>query len=280
MTSPATEPPSLSRSTAAGPRASNPTTSLPNSNRLRPERVHQRTVKNRTQRNDGLNAVDDFGNTHTPHHPAAVSKKLGVTRRCPSLEQRFLDAQLAQRRHRVGREVEREAELTRLRGALEHADVPSCFLERDACSEAADASSDDQRRARLRHNRGASAARCVARQTLPRDEHELARVGRPVFASVVAGVQVLDLEAGAREQVLDLESKQVPHAERMDQPLRPSIGMYDVVDQLNVVDLSESIGCNDLEAPCHAPSVRRSELELQDRSPDRGAVSPVHRATD
>ncbi len=55
--------------------------------------------------------------------------------------------------------------------------------------------------------------------------------------------------------MLGFESEQVSHAEGVNAPLRPSVGIGYVVDQLDVVDLLVTVGLHDLERALESPSV-------------------------
>ena len=54
---------------------------------------------------------------------------------------------------------------------------------------------------------------------LSRDEDQFARIFRPIRAAVVIGVKMLDLEARTRQLVVQLETKEIAHLERVHQAL-------------------------------------------------------------
>src|SRR6185503_17287201 len=96
----------------------------------------------------------------------------------------------------------------------------------------------------------------------PGHEQELARVLRSVGGLVVVGIQMFDLESGAHEQVLGLESEEVPQRKRLHEALLPSVGVRHVVDQLEATDLREAIVRDRLVTPDHSAAIRSRELRL------------------
>ena len=76
---------------------------------------------------------------------------------------------------------------------------------------------------------------------LSRDEDQFARIFRPIRAAVVIGVKMLDLEARARQLVVQLETKETAHLERVHQALLAPLGVGDVVDELDALDLIEPV---------------------------------------
>ena len=66
------------------------------------------------------------------------------------------------------------------------------------------------------------------------------RIFRPIRAAVVIGVKMLDLEARTRQLVVQLETKEIAHLERVHQALLAPLG-GDVVDELDALDLIEPV---------------------------------------
>src|SRR5690242_7381014 len=79
---------------------------------------------------------------------------------------------------------------------------------------------------------------------LSRHKDQLSRILRSVRALIETRVQMLHLKSRADEQVLGLESKQVSQSKGLDQALLTAIRMSDVIDQLVLIDLVESIPRN------------------------------------
>src|SRR5882672_7174860 len=71
---------------------------------------------------------------------------------------------------------------------------------------------------------------------------------------------MLDCESRADQQVLQLESKEVPQSKRVDQALFTSVRVRHVIHQLEVADLSEPIVPDRLVAANDAPAVRHGEF--------------------
>ena len=70
-------------------------------------------------------------------------------------------------------------------------------------------------------------------------------------------MEVLDLESAALQQVLGLESKQLAPREGMNEPLLATIRVRHIVDELDLLDLSESVVAHNFVTPHHPSPVRR-----------------------
>src|SRR2546428_11241466 len=71
---------------------------------------------------------------------------------------------------------------------------------------------------------------------------------------------MLDCESRADQQVLQLESKEVPQSKRVNQALFASVGMRDVIHELEIADLIEAIVSDPLRVPADASAVRHLEF--------------------
>jgi len=73
---------------------------------------------------------------------------------------------------------------------------------------------------------------------------------------------MLDLEARARQLVVQLETKETAHLERVHQALLAPLGVGDVVDELDALDLIEPVSRHDSVGAPHPTAVRQGELGL------------------
>jgi hypothetical protein len=73
---------------------------------------------------------------------------------------------------------------------------------------------------------------------------------------------MFDLESGAHEQVLGLESEEVTQGKRLHEALSPPVGVCHVVDQLETTDLREAIVGHRLVTSDHPAAVWSGELRL------------------
>src|SRR6185503_10615212 len=94
------------------------------------------------------------------------------------------------------------------------------------------------------------------------DEQQLAGVTRAERALVVAGVELLDPEAGPGEQVLDFEAEEVAHCDGMNPPLRAPVRMDDVIEQLGMRQLAGAVALDDAKAAGNPPPIRHGELRF------------------
>src|SRR5439155_11511290 len=95
-----------------------------------------------------------------------------------------------------------------------------------------------------------------------RDEDELAGILRSVRCATEVGVDMLDREAGARQQVLGLESEDAPHLEAVDEALLAAVGMRHVIDKLTGVDLLDQVALEEPVPPDDGAPVRQGERRL------------------
>jgi hypothetical protein len=90
---------------------------------------------------------------------SAVSAKLGNAGRVAQADDLIRNAELSQRSNRVASQVEGEAKLARVVGALEDPRAPAAVPERDAGGKASDARPDDERGAHDAITAGCSSTR-------------------------------------------------------------------------------------------------------------------------
>src|SRR2546428_8694479 len=88
---------------------------------------------------------------------------------------------------------------------------------------------------------------------------------------------MIDREAGARQQVLGLESENTPHLEAVDEALLAAVGMRHVVDELTGVDLRDHVTLEEPMPPDDGAPVRQRERRLLVRPGTvRRAAAAVH----
>jgi len=73
---------------------------------------------------------------------------------------------------------------------------------------------------------------------------------------------MIDREAGARQQVLGLKSKNTPHLEAVDEALLAAVEMSHMVDELTGVDLRDQVTLEEPMPPDHDAPVRQRERRL------------------
>ena len=71
-----------------------------------------------------------------------------------------------------------------------------------------------------------------------------------------------DFKAGADQQVLGLEAKQISHRKLVDKTFRSTVWVSDVVDQFNSIDLSMTIESHHPIAARNPSTVCRGEVRL------------------
>ena len=71
-----------------------------------------------------------------------------------------------------------------------------------------------------------------------------------------------DFEAGADQQVLGLEAKQITHRKLVDKAFRSTVWVSDVIDQFDSIDLSMTIETHHPVAARNPSTVCRGEVRL------------------
>ena len=101
-------------------------------------------MERRPQRDVERSADDVWRQRHPLEDGAVGASKFPASRDETSRRYDVGDAKVLQRRHRVRRKRQTEAELPRRCGALEHADVPAGLSQGDRRRKAADPGADDE----------------------------------------------------------------------------------------------------------------------------------------
>ena len=104
------------------------------------DRVEQRAMQDRAQGDDRVHLPAVDRHRHPLEQRAVATPHLEDPGDRSLLDDSLRDAELAERRHGVGRECERESQFPWRGGALENAHVPAAALERESGRKAADAS--------------------------------------------------------------------------------------------------------------------------------------------
>src|SRR5688572_23277370 len=73
---------------------------------------------------------------------------------------------------------------------------------------------------------------------------------------------MIEREAGARQQVLGLESENAPHLKAVDKALAAAVGMRHVVDKLTGVDLFDQVALKEPVPPGNHAPVRQRKWRL------------------
>ena len=95
-----------------------------------------------------------------------------------------------------------------------------------------------------------------------RHKDQLSWILRSIQAFVIVSIYLLHFKPTAHQQMFGLKSIQVPHSKRMHQTFLTTIGVRDVVDELNLVDLAGVVSGDNLVAANHAPTIRSRKLGL------------------
>src|SRR5262245_51413080 len=93
-------------------------------------------------------------------------------------------------------------------------------------------------------------------------EYQFSRILRPVRALIEIGVNAFDLKPTTRQQVFGFKAIQVTHWKRVHQAFLAAIGVRDVVNEFNLVNLVQIVPGENLVPPHHAAAVGTRKLGL------------------
>src|SRR5258708_35477401 len=93
-------------------------------------------------------------------------------------------------------------------------------------------------------------------------EDQLARVARAIRRAIEVRVDLVHDEAGPRQQVLGLETKDAAHLEGMDEALLTAVGVGDVVDELAGIDRLDQVAVEHSVPPEDGSPIGKGEGRL------------------